>query len=84
MLLSQKSTSHANFSFHRLKVLEIISTGGYGKVFKAVKKDDGKIYAMKVISKSQVLLICEIINYELNKNYCFYRLDLERQCCTPS
>jgi len=36
-------------------VLEIISTGGYGKVFKAVKKDDGKIYAMKVISKSQIL-----------------------------
>jgi len=36
-------------------VLEIISSGGYGKVYKVVKKDDDNIFAMKVISKSQIL-----------------------------
>ena len=41
------------------KVLEIISSGGYGKVFKVMKKDDGGTFAMKVISKSQVYYFFE-------------------------
>jgi serine/threonine protein kinase len=35
-------------------VIGTISRGAFGKVYKVVKKDTNEIYALKVLSKSQV------------------------------
>jgi serine/threonine protein kinase len=35
-------------------VIGTISRGAFGKVYKVIKKDTNEIYALKVLSKSQV------------------------------
>jgi len=37
-----------------LQVIDTISRGAFGKVYKVIKKDTNEIYALKVLSKSQV------------------------------
>jgi serine/threonine protein kinase len=37
-----------------LQVIGTISSGAFGKVYKVIKKDTNEIYALKVLSKSQV------------------------------
>lgn len=37
-----------------LQVVSTISRGAFGKVYKVIKEDTNEIYALKVLSKSQV------------------------------
>jgi serine/threonine protein kinase len=37
-----------------LQVVSTISRGAFGKVYKVMKEDTNEIYALKVLSKSQV------------------------------
>ncbi|XP_014254335.1 serine/threonine-protein kinase S6KL [Cimex lectularius] len=40
---------------HKYEVLYLISKGAYGKVYKVLKRGTEEIYAMKVLSKSQII-----------------------------
>ena len=37
-----------------LQVIGTVSRGAFGKVYKVIKKDTNEVYALKVLSKSQV------------------------------
>lgn len=37
-----------------LQMIGTVSSGSFGKVYKVIKKDTNEIYALKVLSKSQV------------------------------
>lgn len=37
-----------------LQVIDTVSRGAFGKVYKVIKKDTNEVYALKVLSKSQV------------------------------
>lgn len=41
-----------NVGFKSFEILEVLGQGTFGKVFKVKKKDDGNIFAMKVLKKS--------------------------------
>lgn len=40
-----------------------ISRGAFGKVYKVMKKDTNEIYALKVLTKSQVQHTCSLFNF---------------------
>jgi serum/glucocorticoid-regulated kinase 2 len=45
---------NGNVSFQSFEVIQEIGVGSFGTVFKVVKKDNGKRYAMKVLSKQEL------------------------------
>ncbi len=42
-------------NYDSFELLEIVGAGSFGKIFKVKKKDSGKIYAMKVLSKAYLV-----------------------------
>ena len=43
-----------NVGFKAFEILEVLGQGTFGKVFKVMKKDTEKIYAMKVLKKKEL------------------------------
>lgn len=43
----------------KFDVVHEIAKGAFGKVYKAVEKESGRAYALKVLSKSKVAMLCQ-------------------------
>jgi serine/threonine protein kinase len=41
--------------FKDFEILELIGQGSFGRVFKGRKKDDGQIFALKVMKKQDLI-----------------------------
>ncbi|PVU94545.1 hypothetical protein BB561_002486 [Smittium simulii] len=67
-----------NYSFNRkddekltidkFDLLKVIGRGSFGKVFQVCKKDSGRIYAMKVLSKSKIVMRSEVAHTLAERN----------------
>jgi len=53
--LTNKPTSASNLTVDDFEFLFLVGKGAFGKVWKVQKKDTGKIYAMKMLKKREVL-----------------------------
>ena len=41
--------------FRDFEIIKVLGEGSFGKVFKVRKRDSGKVYAMKSMSKKQLI-----------------------------
>jgi len=57
-------TQKKNITLEDFDILNMLGSGGYGKVVQVKKKDNGKIYAMKIIKKSTIKGEERFIQYE--------------------
>lgn len=46
---------HKCLRFEDFEIMDTLGEGSFGKVFKVKKKDTGKVYAMKSMSKKQLI-----------------------------
>lgn len=53
--LQENHKSSINRTTKDFRFRTIVGKGGFGSVWKVQKKDDHKIYAMKILSKAQIL-----------------------------
>lgn len=53
--LSEDKVENKNVSLSSFKLLEELGSGTFGKVFKVMKQDSSKIYAMKILSKKKLI-----------------------------
>ncbi|PWA01999.1 hypothetical protein BB558_001868 [Smittium angustum] len=55
-------------SIDNFDLLKVIGRGSFGKVFQVRKKDTGRIYAMKVLSKSKIIMRSEVAHTLAERN----------------
>ena len=49
------SSSNKKVTYDDFQLLKVVGRGSFGKVLQVKKKDDGKIFAMKILDKSKVM-----------------------------
>ncbi|OLY85358.1 Serine/threonine-protein kinase gad8 [Smittium mucronatum] len=69
---------HLQYSFNKKEseklnidqfdLLKVIGRGSFGKVFQVRKRDTGRIYAMKVLSKSKIIIRSEVAHTLAERN----------------
>ena len=58
----EERTVQEKVKLEDFKLLKVIGRGGYGKVCQVQKKDDGSIFAMKIISKASIVKEKDLIH----------------------
>ena len=52
---SDESKQQKKIQFKDFDIIEVIGEGSFGRVYKGKKKDDGQIFALKVMKKQDLL-----------------------------
>ncbi|OMJ17022.1 Serine/threonine-protein kinase gad8 [Smittium culicis] len=63
---NMKETEKLNID--QFDLLKVIGRGSFGKVFQVRKRDTGRIYAMKVLSKSKIIMRSEVAHTLAERN----------------
>lgn len=59
--VDEKSREQKKLTIDNFTILKVIGTGSFGKVLLVSKKDDNKIYAMKILKKKQMIIKNKIL-----------------------
>ena len=51
----QEEEIEEGLKFRDFEIIKVLGEGSFGKVFKVRKRDSGKVYAMKSMSKKQLI-----------------------------
>jgi len=63
------ATFNLKMTVEDFQLLKVVGKGSFGKVMQVRKKDNGKIYAMKVLKKDQLVARKQVAHTQTNEKY---------------